>query len=44
MLNLINLAVTGLLQVGDIGTLFAFRFLQGVLVGNFMTLVPTYIG
>lgn len=25
-------------------TLYIFRFLQGVLVGNFMTLVPTYIG
>ncbi len=44
LLNLINLAVTGLLQVGDVETLYIFRFLQGVLVGNFMTLVPTYIG
>jgi MFS family permease len=32
------------LQVGDVETLYIFRFLQGVLVGNFMTLVPTYIG
>ncbi len=44
LLNLINLAVTAVLQVGDVETLYIFRFLQGVLVGNFMTLVPTYIG
>jgi MFS family permease len=44
VLNIINLAVTGLLQIGDVETLYIFRLLQGVLVGNFMTLVPTYIG
>jgi MFS family permease len=43
MLNFANLAVTGLLQVGDVYALYIFRILQGVLVGNFMTLVPTYI-
>jgi SP family facilitated glucose/fructose transporter-like MFS transporter 5 len=44
ILNLINLVVTGLLQVGDVETLYIFRFMQGVLVGNFMTLIPVYIG
>lgn len=36
--------MTGLLQIGDVETLFIFRFFQGVLVGLFMTLIPTYIG
>lgn len=36
--------MTGLIQVGDVETLFIFRFFQGVLVGLFMTLIPTYIG
>jgi MFS family permease len=31
------------LQTGDVYTLYIFRILQGVLVGNFMTLIPTYI-
>lgn len=44
MLNLLNLVVTGLLQIGDVVTLYIFRILQGVLVGHFMTLIPTYIG
>lgn len=44
ILNVINLIVTGCLQIGNIYTLFIFRILQGVLVGNFMSLVPTYIG
>lgn len=44
ILNLANLLITGLLQVGDVYVLYIFRILQGFLVGNFMTLVPTYIG
>lgn len=43
ILNLINLLVTGLLQVGDVETLYIFRFCQGTVAGLFMTLVPTYI-
>ena len=42
-LNLINLGVTGAIQSGDVITLYIFRILQGVLVGNYMTLIPTYI-
>lgn len=44
ILNLANLLFTGLLQVGDVYILYIFRILQGFLVGNFMTLIPTYIG
>lgn len=40
---MINLGVTGALQSGDVYTLYIFRIFQGILVGNFMTLVPTYI-
>lgn len=43
ILNVLNLAFTAALQAGDVYTLFVFRLLQGVLVGNFMTLIPTYI-
>ena len=43
ILNVLNLIITGALQAGNVYILFIFRFLQGVLVGNFMTLVPTYI-
>lgn len=44
ILNLANLLFTGLLQIGNVYVLYIFRVLQGFLVGNFMTLVPTYIG
>jgi MFS family permease len=44
ILNVLNLVVTGLLQVGDVETLYIFRIFQGVLAGLFMTLIPTYIG
>lgn len=44
ILNLANLLFTGLLQIGNVYVLYVFRILQGFLVGNFMTLVPTYIG
>lgn len=43
ILNLLNLLVTGLLQVGDVETLYIFRFCQGIVAGLFMSLVPTYI-
>lgn len=43
LLNVLNLLITGALQIGDVYTLYIFRLLQGLLVGNFMTLVPTYI-
>ena len=42
-LNLVNLLVTGLIQTGNVYTLYIFRMMQGVLVGNFMTLIPAYI-
>lgn len=42
-LNLLNLVVTGALQTGDVATLYIFRICQGILVGNFMTLIPSYI-
>ena len=42
-LNLVNLLVTGLIQTGNVYTLYIFRIMQGVLVGNFMTLIPIYI-
>lgn len=32
-----------LLQIPDLAVLFVFRFMQGVLVGNYMTLIPEYI-
>ena len=44
ILNLANLLFTGLLQIGNVYVLYIFRILQGFLVGNFMTLIPTYIG
>lgn len=44
MLNICNLVVTGILQIPNIYVLFVFRFLQGVLVGNYMSLIPEFIG
>ena len=43
ILNIINLAVTGLLQIQNVPVLFVFRVLQGVLVGIFMNFIPAYI-
>lgn len=37
------MCVTGFLQIPNIEVLFIFRFAQGVLVGNYMTLIPEYI-
>ncbi len=44
LLNVVNVIVTGVLQVPNIYVLFIFRLFQGVLVGNYMTLIPEYIG
>jgi hypothetical protein len=44
LLNVVNVIVTGVLQVPNIYVLFIFRLFQGVLVGNYMTLITEYIG
>jgi hypothetical protein len=43
ILNLIHLVVLGLLQINNIYLFAALRLCQGIVVGNYMILIPTYI-
>lgn len=44
LLNILSIAFTALLQIGNTPVLFVFRILQGVVAGMYMNFIPTYIG
>jgi len=43
ILNIVNLIVLSLLQINNIYNFASIRLFQGIIVGNYMILIPTYI-
>jgi len=44
MLCIISIIIEGVIQTPNIMALFVCRTAQGIVVGVFMALIPTYIG